>query len=512
MHTPIEISVSLGNLQDELLNLDRYGVFHRGFDTQSSQLYDEPHVNLETVITLKLTVRSDLQPEWGLYSDRAAAEGSERSIPWAQRELIAPTKLDAGSDRHLAWGARSLLNKLSDDAIDISGTLAAVARQTRSVFDSQPIHEFNPVLARVKTIADQQGVQIGQLKALLDVNGVSLSNGAVSLHNFDNTPLRQLGTGSTRLLVSGIQREASNASIMLIDEVEYGLEPFRITKLLNNLGAKSEIPQNQVFITTHSPIVLRELQANQLWILRKSSITPTESTEVPPPPSHHSIYAASLIPGAQATIRSNAESFFANKILVCEGKTEIGLCRGLDLFNMETENPTWLEKGVAFADGGGDPSLFARATAFKDLGYDTAIFKDSDKSAETIAYQQQAAELGIPIFEWGYNYSTESAIFAWCPDHAIPNLLEAAIERKGLESVQGSIQSASGNTFTYSQCLSSFSCNMRAVLGDVARKKEWFKDIEPMENIARSTIGPSWKDFSTDFQQVLGSMCQWLES
>src|SRR5690606_22013565 len=124
---------------------------------------------------------------------------------------------------------------------------------------------------------------------LLDVNSVSLSHGAISLHNSDNTPLRQLGTGSARLLVSGLQKSASTSNIFIVDEAEYGLEPYRISRLLNELGSKSVAPEQQVFITTHSPYVLRELQAAQLHVIRKAAAAP-----FPPPYMNYSHFIYSL--------------------------------------------------------------------------------------------------------------------------------------------------------------------------------------------------------------------------
>ncbi|HGB9100228.1 TPA: AAA family ATPase [Salmonella enterica subsp. enterica serovar Saintpaul] len=78
-----------------------------------------------------------------------------------------------------------------------------------------------------------------------------------------------LGTGSTRLLVSGLQKPVGSPRIIRIDEVEYGLEPNRISRLLHQLGSRDDEPASQVFISTHSPYVLRELKATQLCVLRK---------------------------------------------------------------------------------------------------------------------------------------------------------------------------------------------------------------------------------------------------
>ena len=109
--------------------------------------------------------------------------------------------------------------------------------------------------------AQELGVHIGaKAKALLDSHSVSFGGGTISLHNENGVPLRSLGVGSTRLLVAGLQRKAAGrASIVLSDELEYGLEPHRIARFLGSLGAKEAAAPFQAFLTTHSPVALREL-------------------------------------------------------------------------------------------------------------------------------------------------------------------------------------------------------------------------------------------------------------
>jgi len=53
-----------------------------------------------------------------------------------------------------------------------------------------------------------------------------------------------------------------------MDELEQGLEPHRIIRLLGSLGAKEKDPPLQVFMTTHSPVALRELSGDQLFVVR----------------------------------------------------------------------------------------------------------------------------------------------------------------------------------------------------------------------------------------------------
>jgi putative ATP-dependent endonuclease of the OLD family len=87
------------------------------------------------------------------------------------------------------------------------------------------------------------GIDVGKSpKALLDAHSVSFSGGTISLHSEAGVPLRGLGTGSTRLLVAGLQRKAAKeATVILVDEVEHGLEPQRIQRL-HSLSARETAP------------------------------------------------------------------------------------------------------------------------------------------------------------------------------------------------------------------------------------------------------------------------------
>jgi predicted ATP-dependent endonuclease of OLD family len=83
--------------------------------------------------------------------------------------------------------------------------------------------------------------------------------------------MRGLGTGSTRLLVAGLELRAAGAHrVIIADEVEYGLEPHRPIRFVDSLGAKNVPPRFQAFLTTHSPVAVQELDGRQLFVLRKN--------------------------------------------------------------------------------------------------------------------------------------------------------------------------------------------------------------------------------------------------
>lgn len=501
---PIEITVTIGDLDDCLKNLESYGHFLRGFNPLSHQIHDEKQNDDETVLSLRLLVKEDLEPEWLLYSERATTEGIERRLPWKHREILSPTRLGMTSQYHLAWGGRSVLNKLSESNFDVSSTLAQISRQTRSNFAAQPLPQLTDTLEQIRTIANTLGVPIGDLKALLDVNGVSLTNGAISLHNEDNTPLRLMGTGSSRLLISGLHKAASNSKIIIVDEAEYGLEPYRISRLLHELGSKESKPTRQVFITTHSPYVLRELQAQQLHVLRKYE--QKKSSELP----SHLIFSLNGGDQEQATLRACAEAFFSKAVIVGEGATEVGLLRGLDLFFQSIPTLGFLSRGIFSADGGGGDNMFKRAETFKSLGYPTALLKDSDITCA--AHQQQTQtckEKGVSIFEWGNQLSTEGAIFNWCSIQTIPILVDLAATLNGQQEVSQHILNCSQNQHSLHDCTTTPVDSMRNSLALAASKYKWFKNIANAELLAKDIIGPCYDRFSQPFQAIINNLYTW---
>jgi hypothetical protein len=69
-------------------------------------------------------------------------------------------------------------------------------------------------------------------------------------------------------------------------------------------------------MTTHSPVVLRELARKQLFVVRRGD----QSHEIIP-----------VVTGVQSTIRLYPDAFLAPSVLVCEGASEVGLIRGLEI-------------------------------------------------------------------------------------------------------------------------------------------------------------------------------------
>ncbi len=438
--TPISITLTLGDLDDSMRTLESFGAFLRGYHANTGVVEDEPSAGAEVVLCLNLTVASDLEPSWTLVSDRAGQQGIVKTLAWKDRVALAPTRIGALADFNLGWQRGSVLNRISEERADASAALVKAARDARSSFGDQAEQQLGEALGIVTSTAQELGVNIGaKAKALLDSHSVSFGGGTISLHNESGIPLRGLGVGSTRLLVAGLQRKAAGqASIVLSDELEYGLEPHRIARFLGSLGAKEAAAPLQVFLTTHSPVALRELSGGQLFVLRRG------------PPGHE----ARLV-GAdddiQSTIRLYPEAFLAGSVVVCEGASEIGLLRGLDLYRLDQGNASLAALGVALVDcGGGEPDRpYARAAAFQSLGYRVMVLRDDDKKP-TPAIEQAFVQNGGTVVAYRAGRALEDELFGSLTPAACQRLISYANELHG-DLIVEHLRTVSNNTLTFQQ-------------------------------------------------------------
>lgn len=505
--TPISITLTLGDLDDSMRTLEGFGAFLRGYHAATGVVEDEPSVGAEVVLSLNLAVTSDLEPSWTLISDRASQLGLVKWLAWKDRLALAPTRIGALAGYNLGWQRGSVLNRISEERADASAALVKAARDARGTFGDQAEQQLGEALGIVAATAQELGVQIGaKARALLDSHSVSFGAGTISLHSESGIPLRNLGVGSARLLVAGLQRKAaSQASIVLSDELEYGLEPHRIARFLGSLGAK-ELAPLQAFLTTHSPVALRELSGSQLFLLRSC-------------PHGHEARMVGTDNDIQSTIRLYPEAFLAGSVIVCEGASEIGLLRGLDLHRLEHAGVSLAALGVAMVDcGGGEPDRpFARGAAFQSLGYRVMVVRDDDKKP-TPAIEQAFLQSGGTVVAYREGRALEDELFASLTPTACQKLITYAHELHG-DLVVEHLRTVSNNQLTFQvvwdeiEKTHSLSTANRALLGKASRirKTGWFKSITWMEDVARTIVAPDLPVCDPGFNSLVNQVYEWAD-
>lgn len=505
---PVTISLTLGELPDALKNLDTYGEFLRGFDVVTKIIEDEPRAGIETVLTLRLTVASDLEPSWMLFSERATQQGLERGLAWKDRAALAPARIGSFANTNLSWTRGSVLNKLTDERASLGAELARAAREARANFGTQAGAQLAESLRIVHATATSLGVPVGaSAQALLDAHSVSISDGAIALHNEAGIPLRSLGTGSARLLIAGLQRAAAEAAtIALIDEIEYGLEPHRLARLLHSLGAKDPTIPLQVFMTTHSPVAIRELSGNQLFVVRTQG--------------GHQVHEVGVADDVQSTVRADPEAFLAKSVLVCEGASEVGFARGLDQYWVGQGHPSFFANGGAYVNvGGGDPDkCFSRGIALLGLGYRVFVLVDADRAPRPESVAAFVAA-GGSFTTWRSDRALEDELFISLADSAVDLLLERAVDLVEESLVNAHIQTESQGSMTLDAVtaeglIAGYSTATRELLGRASRKgkNNWFKSVTKFEGVAKDIVGPNLTTAEEGFIDRVVRLREWTHA
>lgn len=418
----ITIEATVGELSGGLKSDERFGLYIRGW-TKSGELRDEPQDDDEPVLTVKLTVDASMEPSWELVCDRA---GAPRGLSNRDRALFGVVRLAGDDARQLAWGQGSVLSRLTGDSAEAAGRLALAYKAARENAKLDQIEALTKAAELAEGFAKGLGAYVDAgYGPGLELGRSGLTSGSIALHD-GSVPLRLAGLGTRRLATLGLQRSAIvEGAIVLVDEIEHGLEPHRVLGAISQLKASQEAarkagkPAGQVLMTTHSDVTLGEVGPEALRSV--TAQRPTRDIEVA---------SSAQTDAMRKLIRFTPRALFARRITVCEGYTEVGLLMGLrehwpaDHAGLPIEH-----RGAAIVDGNGGEAC-AMALNLHKMGFTVAIYRDSDDSLGP-AQAAALAAAGIPVFEYGGGIYTEWAIFEAADDTHIQRILEYAREERG---------------------------------------------------------------------------------
>jgi len=460
IETPIEIEATLYDLPKSMLSESKLGLHIRGIDKITNKIYDDIEDSHESAITIKLVVEKDLEPKWLLVKDTQ----EETELKATDRAAFNIYLVSDYIDKHFSWSNGSpLYTLLKEDNKSSShqkyNIIIDEMRKAKGKIDEAKFSHIDSVTDKIKVSATKLGVDISDTLTTIDFKDIAIRDGKICLHQ-EKIPFRLKGKGSKRLISIAIQIElASIGGIILIDEIEQGLEPDRaqhLVKTLKNIGT------GQVFVSTHSRDVLVELQAENLFLMKQGNTSlNTFNSEL------------------QGCLRRNPEAFFSRKVIICEGATEIGFCRGLNDYRIfeGKENAAFL--GVRFADGTG-ANMIEYAKSFKASDFEVCLFCDSDVVAINDK-KQTLIELGIKIIDCELNNSTEQQVFNDLPWDAVVELIAYQKDKDIFENTKSSI----GDQYkkTHGSILpdnwdSVEVTGIRGILGLTAKKNNWFKRID----------------------------------
>lgn len=492
----IEVQATVGCLPQEALRENRMGMYLRGWRADRG-LIDEPAADDEPVVTVRLTVDSSLEPSWELITDRQ----DPRPLTPRDRALFGLVRLSGDADRHLTWGQGSALGRLSADKESAAPLLADAYRKARDLLKAGTLPALDSVAAAVKEQASRLGAYtVSAYSAGLDTQRASMSLGALAIHG-DGIPLRLAGLGTRRLVALAIQQlSIPDGAIVLIDELEHGLEPHRIRHALKVLrDGLGEAGLGQAILTSHAETTVVEVSCEQLAVCRRES----GQVELRTP-------AAAL----QRMIRRVPEAFLSRRILVCEGKTEVGVLRGLrDLWASRHDHEPPESRGAISADGNGAEAVVT-ACGMARLGYQVALLRDSDV-ALTPGEGTELQALGISVFEWEGGVATEERLLLDLSAVSVQLILELAFEYFGEDSVLDTVRGILG---TKDRLLADYSSwnvpgktdvDLRKAIGLAAKKKDWFKLVDRGERLGSIIAQELKADPTTPMAKTLVAAETW---
>lgn len=497
----ISVIATLGDIPDDFRDLRRYGYCLSGWDAKHQKTSRDPRDDLEDVLRVRLIVGGDLRPLWTVVK-----EDEDKGVEFRpkDRSKVAVSLIGTFSDRHLSWARGSILNQLTDSE-DVPSSLAHVGRAAKSALEEKRASNlvpFDEAAGIAESTARALGVRVADsYKSHLDSDAVNVRVGGLALHD-GNMPLRQLGLGSKRMLTIGMQKEAlQSPHITLFDEVEIGLEPHRIARLVSHLKTDST---GQYFLTTHSPTVLRELTVQDLHIVHcfdgAVKVIPANKT--------------GLSNTIQGKLRAGAEAFLAPKVIVCEGATEIGFIRGLDEHWIGEDRPSMAYQGVWLYNANSGSNVREAAEAFRELHYQVAVVVDSDDSDSFSDSNATAlTDKNICVVMWKGELSIEERVFSDLPwDGVLEGFHLASSLNPEPQKVLDQVGSQYGSGLDRDVETWTDSKKLRRALGSAAKASNWFKSVTKGRQWA-DTVVPHISDLEvdSDLRAQLKKLRGWMD-
>ena len=412
---PIEIIVSMINFPPELLKDHKYGLYSRFLNPENGDIEDVLTDGYQNVLTLKLIVDKTLEPNWTVTNSR---EQEDKPISASDRAKLNCFIVSDYIDRHFSWNKGnplySLLKAKETNPEDENKNIVIDAlREAKEKIDEGSFDNLSDVVADITRSASAFGLDISKTHTTIDFKDLTIKDGRLCLHD-KNIPFRLKGKGSKRLASIAIQSALSKeGGIMLIDEIEQGLEPDRIGLLARTLKEENS---GQIFITTHSRDVVVELSSEDLIVLHKDK----DTFEMKVSPLDYNRKQL------QGVVRACPEAFFAKKVIVCEGATEVGICRALDKYRKNNGKSLMSFVDCAYVDGAGS-EFVNRALQINEAEISVVAFCDSDDTGIN-DHKSRMRDSGVSIVDCEEGNSIEDQSFFDLPWAQVLELVDYAVK------------------------------------------------------------------------------------
>lgn len=483
------------DIPDEIGSFEKFGQYVQVIDSNGIVSSNIEEVDGIRCIKIRFIVDDSLEPKWYVVSDR---EIGNKEISSRDREKFKMFSVSDYIDSQFSLCKGSPLSRLltasSKQSIQsLRKIFAELSREAYQIVSrTDKLDNLKEHVSVLKSKAYTFGLRLEDLVALIEFSGSSYSEGNISIHH-NNIPARLLGKGSKRLLSIAIQMELiAEGGIVLIDEVEQGLESDRVRHLVKHLFRTSK---GQVFLTTHSNDVLVEAKCNQVFLMKKEATT-----------------LRSFDTSKQGILRKHPKAFYGLKVVSCEGATEEGLVRTLGDYLQAKTNLGIEGRDIVTIDAGGGNEFYKMAVAFSECDFDVMVFCDSDKEVELADDKKVVVANHIPIVQCDMGLALEQQIFNHIPWNGVLELLKWAEENndKSIFPISGT-QLSSVDEIAMLQTKDRE--DARNKIGAAAKSKQaWYKNINGGEALGE-IIMKNFDEMNDDnpLKKEISELLKWIE-
>lgn len=448
------------DIPDEIGSFEKFGQYVQVIDTNGTVTSNIEEVEGIRCIKIRFVVDDSLEPKWYVVSDR---EIGNKEISSRDREKFKMFSVSDYIDSQFSLCKGSPLSRLltassRQSVQSLRKIFAELSREAyQIVSQTDKLDNLRNHVSVLKSKANTFGLKLEDLVALIEFSGSSYSESNISIHH-NNIPARLLGKGSKRLLSIAIQMELiSEGGIVLIDEVEQGLESDRIRHLVKHLFRTSK---GQVFLTTHSNDVLVEAKCNQVFLMKKEATTLRHFNT-----------------SKQGILRKHPKAFYGLRVVSCEGATEEGLVRALGDYLQAKTNLGIEGRDIVTIDAGGGNEFYKMAVVFSECDFNVVVFCDSDKEADLADDKNVVLANHIPIVQCEMGLALEQQIFNHIPWDGVLELLKWADENtdKSIFPISGTLLSSVDEIANLQEKDRE---DARKKIGAAAKSKQaWYKNI-----------------------------------
>lgn len=289
-------------------------------------------------------------------------------------------------DRHI--GDASLRSRIGKQvaAINLQDELSDQAKTALKALDVKFEKKALPNGVSIG-LTSSKGISIGALVGLLAQKSVDTQ-----------LPISSWGAGTRRL--ASLEIGAANnmaPSFVTVDEIERGLEPYRLRQLLADLSEQD----GQKFVTTHSPIAIASAPEAQLWYMDSSGRLGALPSDMV---------------GKQQ--KNDPETFLSRVAVIAEGITEVGFLNHLLKMALGCAPQ---DHGIRVCNGQGNDHTRKLLKALDEAGLKFAGLADNE-GVKVDSWLELKKKMGDLLLLWDEG-CTEEAVISAIPDYQISKLV-----------------------------------------------------------------------------------------